>query len=152
MEEKQGFTTFDTVSVVSLVIGVGMLVFSIVSSAMASQNNVKAQVEAQKLALQILGGGLQYSSTNSDSQDRGPANIADGLDGKGRTGIDPWGEPYYFHVYADNQGKKTAVVYSSGPDKRTETDESKFVVNSAGQLVNAQFLGDDIGTVQKSWL
>ncbi len=150
MEEKQGFTTFDTFSVVGLVVGVGMLVFSIVSSAMTSQNSVKAQVETQRLALQILGGGLQYSSANSTSM-RGPANISDGLDGKGRLGLDPWGKPYYFRVYSDSNGKKAVVVYSSGPDEKLETDEAKFTVSADGQLLNAVFLGDDIGTVQRSW-
>jgi Type II secretion system (T2SS), protein G len=153
MEEKQTFTTFDTFSVVGLIVGVGMLVFSIVSNAMTSQNSVKAQIETQRLALEIIGGGLQYTNANGDSQSaRGPANIVGGnLEGKGRLGLDPWGQPYYFRVFNDNNGKKTVVVYSSGPDQMPDTDETKFTINAEGQLTNARFLGDDIGTVQRSW-
>jgi hypothetical protein len=153
MEEKQSFTTFDTFSVVGLVLGVGLLVFSIVTNAMTSQNGVKAEIEAQRLALQIMGGGLQYTNANLDSRDvRGPANIvAEGLEVRGRLGMDPWGQPYYYRVYTETDGKKSVVVYSSGPDQRPETDESKFAINADGHLLNAGFLGDDIGTVQRSW-
>jgi len=152
MEEKQGFTTFDTFSVVGLVVGVGMLVFSIVSSAMTSQNAVKAEVESQRIALQILGGGLQYSSSSAEPQAvRGPANLSDGLEVKGRMGIDPWGEPYYYRVYSDVNGKKSVVVFSAGPDQKPDTNDNNFIVNSDGALVSAIFIGDDIGTVQKSW-
>lgn len=154
-EEKHIFTTFDTVSVLGLVVGVGLLVFSIVTNAMNSQTTVKAQIETQRFALQILSGSYHGNAIGTNKTAvRTPAsatNNANGLAPAGRIGIDPWGEPYYYRNYVDQKGMKVAIVYSSGPDQKAQTNDSNFVTDTEGRLVTVQFGGDDIGTIQKSY-
>ncbi len=153
-EEKRIFTTFDTFSVVGLVAGVGLLVFSMVSNAMNSQSNVKAQIETQRLALQIVSGSYQTQTIGGTKNSlRGPASSTqgEGLAAQGRLGADPWGEPYYYRTYTDLTGKKVSVVFSAGPDMKPQTDESSLITDSEGHLLEARFQGDDIGSIQKSW-
>ncbi len=153
-EEKHIFTTSDTVTVLGLMLGVGLLVFSIVTNAMNNQTTGKAQIETQRLALQILSGGYQFKGLDKNQTEvRGLASerrVEPGLTPSGRIGVDPWGEPYFYRSFIDQSGQKVAVVYSSGPDLKSETSESSFVTDKDGHLVSVRFEGDDIGSIQKS--
>ena len=59
--------------------------------------------------------------------------------------LDPWGQPYQIHVVKNTYGQVLGVaVWSTGPNAKSETDESRLWVGAtAGEL---HFGGDDIGS------
>lgn len=152
MEEKHKFTTFDTVTVLSLVAGVVFLVGAIVTNALIDQKLDRATSRSRQLAMQLLVGGVSAPPVdyrklntkqpveNSQKPDlgRSPASTTDWLiDPVGRIGMDPWGAPYYYELKSTETGVFTVAVVSSGPNKKLETS------------LGSHALGDDISAIEK---
>ncbi len=148
MEEKQSFTTFDVVTVVSLAIAVLSLAGAVVASVALDSSDVQARLGAEKLANQIMIGGIE--SYSPEEPGRVPASMSneERLELLGKSGSlsrDPWGLPYFYRIGTDVQGRKVAVVWSSGPNRRQDTLD--FKVDEKGSFIRFEFNEDDLGVV-----
>lgn len=91
-------------------------------------------------------GGIQSDPTyNYQGPDEGglrvlSAELQAGSDRFGdlELGLDPWGQPYCYHIYTRSDPYQDVIVYSTGPD-RTSQSWDGTVWNSG------RFAGDDIG-------
>jgi hypothetical protein len=156
MEEKQSFTTFDSLSVLALVAGVLVLISSIVSNAFAERKEDRAKLRTEQLAVQILANGKKdlQDVKHRDVNDRSPASVSNtakvDIRPEGRIGMDPWGVPYYYRVFQDTSGRNTVVVFSSGPNRRRELIEEAFTLDSIGRFMGFSLRGDDIASVTEA--
>jgi hypothetical protein len=151
MEEKQSFTTFDSLTVLGLIFGVFLIVTTIISHSMTDHRSNKALVRAQQLAAQILIGGYKNSLTEEVNGVRRIASMPKlEIEPVGRIGMDPWGMPYYYRVFTDKSDHVKVVVLSAGPNRALNTTEEYFSSDSISDMSRIDFRGDDIGSVQSS--
>lgn len=151
MEEKQTFTTFDSLSVLGLVFGVILIVTTIISHSMIDQRSNRASKRAQQLAAQILIGGYKSALTEDGNNSRRIASTSKlEIEPVGRIGMDPWGLPYYYRVFTDKRDRVKVVVLSAGPNRALNTTEDYFSSDSISDMTKLDFRGDDIGSIQSS--
>jgi hypothetical protein len=155
MTENRTFTTFDSFSVLSLLIFVIILVGTIISSAMINQRETQVRKKASQLGLHILLGGQLVSEENVDSKtkDRRIASeVATDDSDLGRAGSDPWGNAYYYKIRSNVANRKSIVIVSSGPDGMLDkkTEEMAFADNKYNVAPKPNLSGDDIGIVEWS--
>lgn len=154
MQENQSFTTFDTVSVLGLVLVVLVTVTTIISRSMGERKELQAHKRARQLALQILVGGVRTAVApplRGDDKTRDLASFAEvDIKTEGRIGMDPWGRPYYYRIIEDGSGKVAVAVLSSGPNRQRETFEDHISLETqSGLKARVLLQGDDIGGLEK---
>jgi hypothetical protein len=148
MKENQAFTTFDVVTVVSLVIAVLSLAGAVIASVALDSSQSQAKLGAEKIANQIILGGID--GYNPEEPGRIPASMTAEerfklLGNSGNISRDPWGVPYLYRIGSDTQGRKVAVVWSSGPNRKQDTLD--FKVDEKGNFMRFEFVNDDLGIV-----
>lgn len=55
-------------------------------------------------------------------------------------GVDPWGNPYCYHIYTKSNPYQDVVAYSMGPDETSQSWDG-------GVWNTGEFAGDDIGSM-----
>lgn len=112
----------------------------------------KAEVVGYQV-VQIYRESIKVSvSTDTKPQGRGLASVQESngfpqnLRNVGTMGVDPWGEPYHYRLLSsDKAGFIRVLVWSSGPNKKLETNES--IKEDVAQMGQPVYAGDDIGVV-----
>lgn len=156
MLENQQFKTLDAIMMMVLLVAAAVVAGRLVSNATSDSSVKTAQLQAEKIASQILSGKLEVVQSNTAvAGDRKIASIGNEkirpLDLLGPSGMisqDPWGQPLSYRIWSAPNGKTIAIVWSSGPDKRSETSEVQLSrQEKKSSFEDVQFGGDDIGTV-----
>ncbi len=147
-QNKQVFTTFDSFTVLSLVVGVIVLVGSIVSNAMVDQKLKFAKERSGQLAAQILAGGYRglESQALAEYSNRSPASKDLDLSPEGRIGMDPWGSSYYYKLSEISDGRVQVIVLSSGPNRIRESFENQSEDDGRASGQGLRLGGDDIAS------
>jgi hypothetical protein len=156
MLENQQFKTTDAIVMMALLLSAAVVAGRIISSATSDSSVKMAHLQTQKIASQILSGRLEViQSVRTSVEDRKIASV-DGekirpLELLGPSGIisqDPWGQPLAYRIWSGANGKTIAIVWSTGPDQRSDTSESDLSRQEKKMsLDGVHFGGDDIGTV-----
>lgn len=146
-KQNQTFTSLDVVMVLSLVIAVLSCGGAVLASVALDSATVQAKLQAEKLANQILLGGLD--TYKSEAGKRLPSAISprermELLGNSGTLSRDPWGRPYFYQISTDRRGRKVAVVWSGGPNLKVDTE---LQLDDRGNLLQVQFAEDDLGVV-----
>lgn len=171
-KENRSFGTFDSVAVIALGCVVAMICGTIVYEMMQDDSGLRARRGAEALAHQMVAVGfgasepeelvvdLEKASFEDHSPDqklkadggRSPASIRPPSatqisPSEGSLGRDPWGRPFHYKVFRSTDGEPIRIlVWSSGPNKRSETHADPIEVASSGELEQPiRFGGDDIG-------
>lgn len=136
------------VTVLSLAIAVLSLTGAVLASVALDSSEVQARLGAEKLANQILVGGLETIIT--DQMGRSPATLKledrwELLGSSGRLSRDPWGLPYSYRIGLDKKGRRMAVVWSSGPNQKE--DGADISIDELGYFGRVTFKEDDVGVV-----
>lgn len=147
-EKNQTFTSLDVVTVLSLVIAVLSVAGAVMASVAIDSSAVQAKLGAEKLANQILLGG--FESYKSPGDQRKPASNMTTeqrlklLGNSGTLSRDPWGMPYQYRIGTDARGRKVAVVWSAGENRKLDTD---LQTDDKGNFLRFEFAEDDLGVV-----
>ena len=158
MQENQEFKTSDALMAIALAIVLAATIASALQNVFADSSIDMARIQSEKIAAQILSGLKPKDETIATEvalQGRKIASVAneklgplDVLGPSGEISKDPWGQPYFYRIVAGAKGKKIAIVWSMGPDQRSDTPES--MVSRHERALTAQgivFGGDDLGAV-----
>jgi hypothetical protein len=135
---NQGFSTFDFLTMMaSLVVIVGISA-PILKKNLETGNIEKAQVDARKIASELLYSKdtehlrLASGSAKPEASGRGVASVGlvaknDEANWAGSIGKDPWGNPYHFKFLRNENGMPVEVkVWSEGPEMQgTDTVEAR---------------------------
>jgi hemin uptake protein HemP len=150
MQEFQEFKTSDAVVAIVLTLVFAVTVASGVQSVLADSSVQRAENHAKKIALQILTGVNPNSediAENAASPQRKIASI-DLLGPSGEISKDPWGQPYFYRIVSGGAGQKVAVVWSMGPNQRSDTPTSVVSKHDRSRAAESLvFGGDDVGAV-----
>lgn len=147
MVKNQTFTTFDVVTVISLVIGIMSLSGAVIASFALDSSPIEARLTTEKLARQLLMGGLENLESERKGRKFASLNLDQRLELLGSGGVlskDPWGEPYSYRIGTDTRGRKVAVVWSNGPNRKKDSPD--FIAEGV-DLNGIHFSNDDIGSV-----
>lgn len=158
MQENHEFKTSDALMAIALAIVLAATLASALQTVFADSSIDMARIQSEKIAAQILSGITPESeviATLGASQGRKIASVAnekigplDILGPSGEISKDPWGQPYFYRVIAGAKGKKIAIVWSMGPDQRSDTPESMVSRHERALTTqNIVFGGDDLGSV-----
>jgi hypothetical protein len=158
MQENQEFKTSDALMAIALAIVLAATIASALQTVFADSSVDMARIQSEKIAAQILTGmtvasediagetmarGRMIASVTNEKL--GPLDL---LGPSGEISKDPWGQPYFYRILSGAKGKKIAIVWSMGPDQRSDTPES--MVSRHERALTAQnivFGGDDLGSV-----
>lgn len=128
----------------------------IISSATSDSSIKTAKLQTEKIASQILSGKLDFVQRGAaTASDRKFASVQgekirplDLLGPSGVISMDPWGNPLAYRIWTGTSGKTIAVVWSTGPDQRSDTSESELSrQEKRAAFQDIHFGGDDIGTI-----
>ncbi len=134
---SKSFKTTDLALTMALLVIVFSVSGGIVTEAFQDTSVNLATNEAERIAGQIF-----EKSESGKLSSRGPASASE-LSLKGNTEIseDPWGKPYHYKIFKNQNGSIKVLVVSAGPNKKLESNLDKFDTHSQ------VFGGDDIGFV-----
>lgn len=163
MEENRLFTTFDTVSVLALMMSAAVLITTIVTGALSDNKNIQARRHADEIAARLIVSGAQWndeaSQGESPADGRAPASALPQREPtnriqQGNIGLDPWGSPYQYRIYNAVDGDVYVSVVSGGPNGVIETRDvalSSIQLHASAGLgpKKITFLGDDVGVIQR---
>lgn len=143
-QSNQGFSTFDTISIIMSVVVIAVIIVPILSRRVDSQNIEVARDQAEQWSQKIT--SLENLSV-AETGGRTPASVQN-EGGEGAIGSDPWGKPYRFQFIRNAKGQPVyVVVWSDGPNAQPETAENEIGMNNEGKL-SVNFLGDDVGYIR----
>ncbi len=148
-ESNQGFSTFDTITIILSVVVISIIVVPILNRRVDSQYVEIAKRQAQEWSQKITSVEKLSEDSKKDSSGRNLASDpAAASVGMGSVGADPWGQPFNYQYVKNSIGQPVyVVVWSSGPNTRSETENSKMAVSPEGFL-SVNFEGDDVGFVK----
>jgi hypothetical protein len=143
-KSDQGFSTFDTISIVTSVLLLALIITPIIIRRVDTQYAEVAKHQAQEWSQKITSLEKLSDDSKSASQSRNPAS----LQASGTVGADPWGQPFHYQYARNSSGQPVyIVVWSPGPNAKNETEESQITVSPEGFL-SINFEGDDVGYVR----
>jgi hypothetical protein len=128
----------------------------LLSNATKDSSVRNAQLQTQKIASQILTGKMDLvPHPESGPVDRKIASVGSEkirplelLGPSGVISMDPWGKPLSYRIWSADNGKTVAIVWSTGPDRSSDTSESELSRQEKKMSFDdIRFGGDDIGTV-----
>src|SRR5690606_15960630 len=126
---NQGFTSFDAISIVFSFLILITIIVPILGRRVDTQYAEVAKRQAEELSQKIS----SLENLSDDSDGRAPASEASLLGGV--ISADPWGQPYRYQYARNSSGQPVyVVVWSSGPNEKSETEESKIAVSPEGFL------------------
>lgn len=158
MKENQEFNTVDAILSIFMMIILSATLASAFQTIFSDSSIDMAKIQAEKIAIQILSslrGQNEVAAQSPLGSHRKIASITnekinplDVLGPSGEISKDPWGQPYLFRVLNGTQGKKVAIVWSMGPDQRSDTPESMVSKHEKNlNFESLSFGGDDLGVV-----
>ena len=157
MKENQDFKTLDAIVAITMAIVLAATLAKAAQAVFSDTSIQMAQIQAEKIAAQILSGVRPEAEIElrAESLGRKVASVStekvsplELLGTSGQISKDPWWQPYSFRILSGGKGKKIAVVWSMGPDQRSDTPES--IVSRHERSLTAEkiiFGGDDLGVV-----
>ncbi len=156
MLENQQFKTLDAIMMMALMLVAAVVAGRIISSATSDSSIKTAKLQTEKIASQILTGKIDFVQRSTPpAGDRKFASIQgekirplDLLGPSGVISLDPWGQPLAYRIWTTAKGKTVAIVWSTGPDQRSDTSESDLSRQEKRTAFDdVHFGGDDIGTI-----
>lgn len=135
---KQGFNSFDLISMVASITAVAAISGPIIYRSVQSEKLEIAKQEMKKMARESV------SSMLSGSSSRGISSLQE--TSASQIQKDPWGVPYHREILKNAYGQAThLVVWSEGPNKVVDTT-AILPTNKSG-VTAVIFQGDDMGIV-----
>jgi hypothetical protein len=157
-KEIQQFKSFDVISLCALSAAIFACVSIILAQSVGDKEADRAKYHAARLTQQILSNGTSIVDSGGAMADglRNPASAAkattslDLIGYQGRISKDPWGEAYHYQVLHTGSRIHAVAVWSSGPNKKSDTDRADFSYNENGRVLVGVFRGDDVGALEKA--
>lgn len=158
-KSKQRFTSTDAVAVIALGLSVIAITLNILTEAIKDDSGERAQYGAEALAHQMASARIALveefpESAKSQGPSRGPSSVGEPAISQpmsqyeGQLGLDPWGKAYHYKLFRSGDSKVIRiVVWSSGPDQKTDTVFADDDLASSESRKKLSFRGDDIGYV-----
>ncbi len=116
---------------------------------MSQANTGLALLAEQMIPLQPTTGDRSIASEKSSPKDRDPSSIKKSLPSEGTIGNDPWGRPYAFKYFRNEDGVVAFLVLISGG--KNSQIETKFADLNLSQMKGGRYIfnGDDFGFIKK---
>lgn len=145
-EQKQGFSSFDIVTIVLSMLVVILISAPIIYSSSGVEKIEKAQEDLVQFG-QILQQDLKQYISSLKQAKRSIASVQMQKRGRfeGVIGEDPWGNPYFYKTQRDAYGKpEYIIVWSKGANLEQDTPDIELRSSPKGQF---RLKGDDLGHI-----
>jgi hypothetical protein len=151
MQANRAFNTMDTFSVFASIILFVFIVTAMVSKSLSQNAEHYAVRDGEKIGLSLLSKNeteVDEQLKSKSTEVRAPASTEASLFPRvlreGRSGQDPWGQPFSYTLLKDHVGQTIAIVVSAGPNRISEVSGHEILMDDAGGFQTVIQKGDDV--------